>query len=174
MYENCAGGLLDALVLVQYMHVLYVTCGVVVVQLFYGKWFAFDRSLWWQANQSMKTISIYRRTGGNRNWGAVLVQPVRVSAFPARGSVIVSSPPQYSSVVPNSAGPTPAATPADEGGRRVVFGVAAQARKCGCVDAAADGARWERLGFALTSSVRGQGLFIKIAKLKLNWFFLIF
>ena len=30
IYENCAGGLLDALVIVQYMHVLYITCGVVV------------------------------------------------------------------------------------------------------------------------------------------------
>ena len=30
MYENCAGGLLDAIVIVQYMHVLYITCGVVV------------------------------------------------------------------------------------------------------------------------------------------------
>ena len=30
MYEKCAGGLLDALVIVQYMHVLYIdkTCGV--------------------------------------------------------------------------------------------------------------------------------------------------
>ena len=39
MYENCAGGLLDALVIVQYMHVLYtvrtyITCGVVVYNCF--------------------------------------------------------------------------------------------------------------------------------------------
>ena len=32
MYENCAGGLLDALVIVQYMHAVY--------NYFYGKWFA--------------------------------------------------------------------------------------------------------------------------------------
>ena len=31
MYENCAGGLLDALVIVQYMHAVY--------NCFYGKWF---------------------------------------------------------------------------------------------------------------------------------------
>ena len=81
----CAGGLLDALVIVQYMHVLY--------KIFYGKWCARDRSLckearssgmmqgWWQANQSLKTISINRRTGGNIDWGVVLAQSVRVSAF---------------------------------------------------------------------------------------------
>ena len=32
MYENCAGGLLDALVIVQYMHA--------VCNCFYGKWCA--------------------------------------------------------------------------------------------------------------------------------------
>ena len=32
MYEKCAGGLLDALVIVQYMHAVY-SC-------IYGKWFA--------------------------------------------------------------------------------------------------------------------------------------
>ena len=39
MYINiiCAGGLLDALVIVQYMHAVY--------NYFYGKWCAFDRSL---------------------------------------------------------------------------------------------------------------------------------
>ena len=31
MYENCAGGLLDALVIVQYMYAVY--------NCFYGKWF---------------------------------------------------------------------------------------------------------------------------------------
>ena len=34
MYENFVGGLLDALVIVQYMHVLYITCGVVVYNCF--------------------------------------------------------------------------------------------------------------------------------------------
>ena len=90
MYENCAGGVLDALVIVQYMHAVY--------NCFYGKWFAFDRSLykearssvklqgWWQANQSVKTISIYRRTAVNSDCGAVSAVG-RVSAFLARGSV---------------------------------------------------------------------------------------
>ena len=36
MYENCAGGLLDALVIAQYMHLL----SHAVYKIFYGKWFA--------------------------------------------------------------------------------------------------------------------------------------
>ena len=82
--------LLDALVIVQYMHAVY--------NCFYGKWFARDRGLykearssgkvegWWQANQSVKTISIYRRAGVNSDCGAVSAVG-RVSAFLARGSV---------------------------------------------------------------------------------------
>ena len=46
MYENCAGGLLDALVIVQYMHAVY--------NCFYGKWFAFDRNLYKEARSSGK------------------------------------------------------------------------------------------------------------------------
>ena len=46
MYENCAGGLLDALVIVQYMHLLY--------KIFYGKWCARDRSLYKEARSSGK------------------------------------------------------------------------------------------------------------------------
>ena len=46
MYENCAGGLLDALVIVQYMHTVY--------NCFFGKWFAFDRSLYKEARSSGK------------------------------------------------------------------------------------------------------------------------
>ena len=46
MYENFAGGLLDALVIVQYMHV--------VCNCFYGKWCAFDRGLYKEARSSGK------------------------------------------------------------------------------------------------------------------------
>ena len=43
MYENCAGGLLDALVIVHYMHAVY--------NCFYGKWCARDRGLYKEAEE---------------------------------------------------------------------------------------------------------------------------
>ena len=46
MYENCAGGLLDALVIVQDMHA--------VCNCFYCKWCAFDRGLYKEAWSSGK------------------------------------------------------------------------------------------------------------------------
>ena len=57
MYEYRAGGLLDALVIVQlqYMHVQSITC---CVQLFYGKWCARDRSLYKEAEEHWETAGV--------------------------------------------------------------------------------------------------------------------
>ena len=50
MYENCAGGLLDALVIVQYMHAVF--------NCFYGKWCAL--------------IAVYKRRRGAVGNGGVM------------------------------------------------------------------------------------------------------
>ena len=50
MYENCAGGLLDALVIVQYMHA--------VCNCFYGKWCARDRSLYKEAEERWESAGV--------------------------------------------------------------------------------------------------------------------
>ena len=49
-YDNCAGRLLDALVIVQYMHAVY--------NYFYGKWFAFDRSLYKEAEEQWEAAGV--------------------------------------------------------------------------------------------------------------------
>ena len=66
MYENCAGRLLDALVIVQYMHLLYITCGVVVYNCFSVN--GLHLTAGEMTGKSItETISINRRTGGNSN-----------------------------------------------------------------------------------------------------------
>ena len=52
----CAGGLLDALVIVQYMHACTITFGVQF--FFYGKWCARDRSLYKEAEEQWETAGV--------------------------------------------------------------------------------------------------------------------
>ena len=130
MSENCAGGLLDALVIVQYMHVLYITCGVHASQLISGKVEVMT------GNQSVETISINRRAGGNGNWDAILAQWVMASALACSRTGYHPKPP------PSTRLSFPTLQLRHCGRGRAPSGVRRkQTRKCGRDNAVADGAR---------------------------------
>ena len=62
MYENCSGGLLDALVIVT-VHACTIYCILYNMrcsglQLFYGKWFVFDRSLYKEAEEQWESAHV--------------------------------------------------------------------------------------------------------------------